>query len=238
MQTYRLYVNQPLIKNNTIVLSDTDFHYIKNVIRLKENDIINVFNAKDGEFKAKLNNITKTSVKIIPLEKLDKEHGVKKNIAVLFAPLKSNNNELVIEKLTELGVNIVNPILTQHTVVRKVNLNRLQLIAKQATEQCQRLDIPKILEAEDLYIALQKYPDYGVIFCNEHEEKTSIKDAINSIKNENLLLLFGPEGGFSKQEVDGILNLKNVTSVSLGKNILRAETSIILATGFVCISLS
>lgn len=238
MQTYRIYVNQPLIKNNTIVLSDADFHYIKNVIRLKENDIINVFNAKDGEFKAVLKNLTKTFAKIIPLEKLDKEHGVKKNIAVLFAPLKSNNNELVIEKLTELGVNIINPVLTQHAVVRKVKLNRLQLIAKQATEQCQRLDIPEILEAEDFYVALQKYPDYSVIFCNEYEEKTNIKEAISNIKIKNLLLLFGPEGGFSKQEVDRILNLKNVTSVSLGKNILRAETAIIVAVGFVCISLS
>lgn len=238
MQTYRIYVNQPLIKNNIIVLSDADFHYIKNVIRLKKDDSINVFNAKDGEFKAVIKEFTKTSAIIVPLEKLDKNFAPNKNIAVLFAPLKSSNTELVVEKLTELGASLIVPILTSRTVVRKINLNRLQLIAKQAAEQCQRLDIPQIFEVENLHSALQKYSNYTIIFCNEAEEQLNIKDALNSIQNENIALLFGPEGGFSPQEIDYISKLENIVSVSLGKNILRAETAIIVAMGFVSISAS
>ncbi|MFN5351358.1 MAG: RsmE family RNA methyltransferase [Alphaproteobacteria bacterium] len=232
MQTYRLYLNEDLSKNNIVLLEEKDSHYLKTVLRLRVGDKINLFNAGSGEFEGVINEIAKKSITVLLKNRLDKKIlSNNLTLAIIFAPIKSVKNEFIIEKATELGVNIIQPVLTARTVVRSINRERYYLATKEATEQCGRLDVPEIKELIGIYEIFKNYPDYKIIFCNEYEQKISFKD-LKNIQGK-VALLTGPEGGFSAEEVAFITKQPNVISVSLGNNILRAETAIILGLGLI-----
>jgi len=232
MQTYRLYLNQDLSKNNIVLLEEKDSHYLKTVLRLRVGDKINLFNAESGEFEGVINEIAKKNITVLLKNKLNKKLSNNNlTLAIIFAPIKSVKNEFIIEKATELGVNIIQPILTARTVVRSINRERYYLATKEAAEQCGRLDVPEIKELVDLKAVFKNYPDYKIIFCNEYEQKISFKD-LKNIEGK-IALLTGPEGGFSAEEVAFITKQPNVISISLGNNILRAETAIILSLGLI-----
>ena len=228
----RLYINQRLIQNSKINLIGNQYHYLRNVLRSKENEFIRLFNGQDGEWLAK---ILKFQKKTILLE-ISKKIADQKNsldLWLLFSPIKKNRLNILIQKATELGINYFIPVDSERTNLKNIKISNLQYNAIEAAEQCERLDVPevgnliKISKINDLLLK-----DRCLIFCDESDKK--LKNIINEMtqikkKYKKWSLIVGPEGGFSEKEKKQLLNLKNTHSVSLGKRILRSDTAVTVA---------
>ena len=228
----RLYINQRLIQNSKINLIGNQYHYLRNVLRSKENEFIRLFNGQDGEWLAK---ILKFQKKIILLE-ISKKIANQKNsldLWLLFSPIKKNRLNILIQKATELGINYFIPVDSERTNLKNIKISNLQYNAIEAAEQCERLDVPevgnliKISKINDLLLK-----DRCLIFCDESDKK--LKNIINEMtqikkKYKKWSLIVGPEGGFSEKEKKQLLNLKNTHPVSLGKRILRSDTAVTVA---------
>ncbi len=228
----RLYINQRLIQNSKINLIGNQYHYLRNVLRSKENEFIRLFNGQDGEWLAK---ILKFQKKTILLE-ISKKIADQKNsldLWLLFSPIKKNRLNILIQKATELGINYFIPVDSERTNLKNIKISNLQYNAIEAAEQCERLDVPevgdliKISKINDLLLK-----DRCLIFCDESDKK--LKNIINKMtqikkKYKKWSLIVGPEGGFSEKEKKQLLNLKNTHPVSLGKRILRSDTAVTVA---------
>lgn len=231
--TIRLHCPVSLELNSSINLDKQQSHYLANVMRAKQSDIINIFNAEFGEFEAEITTLSKNYASVLLKKQLRLPLIKEKKLTLAFAPIKNPNSSYLVQKATELGVTEILPIITERTIVRNLSSEKLSLVAIEAAEQCERLSIPTISEP----IKLTKIPTLAknftnIFFCYEraHSENSLLSILINH-KNEldNSLVITGPEGGFSESEISIIQSLDNVKSVSLGDKILRADTAIISA---------
>jgi 16S rRNA (uracil1498-N3)-methyltransferase len=148
----------------------------------------------------------------------------------LFAPVKRARIDFIAEKATELGVSALVPVFTRHTVMTRVNDERLRAIAIEAAEQCERLSVPEVRAAASLDILLAAWPtDRKLLLLDEGGGGAPIADALAHVAPGPAALLVGPEGGFAKSELDGLRALSFATPVGLGPRILRADTAVIAA---------
>lgn len=225
----RLYVDTKLEKNCRCELSVKVSHYLCNVMRCKDNETIFCFNEECGEFLCKIIKIDKKTTIIEPQELLRKSEKAS-DLWLLFAPLKKDNTDFVIEKATELGVKKIIPVITQYTNCDKIKIERLTFQAIEASEQCERLSVPKIENLSKLKDILNNWNDNRtLLFMNERRGALKIVDAINKNKTDSVAILVGPEGGFSDDEAKFIESFPFVKSVSMGPRILRAETAVVSA---------
>ena len=225
----RIFVNKPLSSNLIIYVKGKQHHFLKNVLRVKVNDEINIFDGITGEWKSIVisinrNNIAlKISQNIIKIIKSP-------DLWLIFAPIKQHRMSLAVQKATELGVSKIIPCITEFTNTRKVNINSLRENAIEASEQSSRLDIPLIENEIDLKSLLLQWPDDRIlIYCNEKiNQKDSIIKKLTNIKkiSKKWAVIIGPEGGFSDSESKNLLSTKNVVEVSLGDRLLRSDTAI------------
>ena len=225
----RLYIPQKINIDTPIHITGDDFHYIKNVIRLKEDDKIHLFNSENGEFIATVNKIEKRELTLIPQTQTRKPEDEKlPDTELIFAPIKHNRQDLIVEKATELGISKLSPVITQHTNNKNINTDRLKLIAKEASEQSKRLSVPIINEAENFIEKIRKFnfENRTLIYLDERSTQTNGIDILKSLKDKPVSFLIGPEGGFSKEEFE-ILASTNAIGIHLGNLILRAETAAI-----------
>ena len=216
----RLYTQNSLAINEIVSLKNDQSHYILHVLRLNIGGKIHLFDSLNGEFLADLISSTKKEACFQIREKIQDYKPLKK-LKLVFAPLKQDRLNIMIEKATELGATCFQPICTQYSQVRKVNTERLQKIAIEACEQSERQDIPIFYDLINIDQYLSDNED-NVAFCCErlntdHENDFTKYDTI----------IIGPEGGFSPQEKVRLSD--NVAPMSLGKTILRAETAAIVA---------
>jgi|TARA_R110002126_G_scaffold3263_1_gene18490 16S rRNA (uracil1498-N3)-methyltransferase len=217
----RIFVNAPIDEGVDIALSPLQSHYFHNVMRQKNGALIRIFNGSDGEWCAAIGDLSKRSGVLKPTEQIKAQDAPQKDITLMFAPIKKNRLDFLIEKAVELGVSQFQPILTQNTEVRKLNTDRVQAQIIEATEQCERLNIPLLLPFCDLVTALRAHDNiYAAIERNE--DAPHIQQITDSAK---CALLIGPEGGFTAKEVEIISTQTAVHPVSLGPRILRAETA-------------
>ena len=209
-------------------LSEKQSHYIKNVMRLKAGDKISLFNSEDGEWDVKILGQEKTFTEF-KIEKLSRPISKEKNIWLAFSPIKKVPQDLMIQKTTELGVQKFIPLLCERSVVREINIKRTEKIITEACEQSNRITVPKIQELQMLDEFIKNFPDDGkIVFCDINSQS---KDLYNKLSKKNpICILIGPEGYFSEEERQFITNYKNVISITLSKNILRAETAAIAST--------
>tara|TARA_Y100000741_G_scaffold258952_1_gene199839 strand:- start:108 stop:716 length:609 start_codon:yes stop_codon:yes gene_type:complete len=177
---------------------------------------------QNGEWEAKITNITKGIVEFSTIKKLRSKDN-EKEIWLAFAPIKFNYLNLMIQKATELGVSKFIPILTERTIVRKINEKRLNKIIIEASEQSNRLKVPKLDEIIKLDNFLKFNHGTNIIFgdLNTDNKKIIVKGT------EPLCILIGPEGDFTLKEREKILKLKNIIPLKINENILRAETAAI-----------
>ena len=148
MTIQRLYISQNL-ENKNIYITDEDFHYLKNVIRLKVDDEILLFNEKNGEYLSRVSEITKKQIVITPIKQTRTPESEKLNdTELIFSPIRHNRQDLIVEKTTELGIKILSPVITAYTNNKNLNIERLNTIAKEATEQSRRLSKPIINNLE------------------------------------------------------------------------------------------
>lgn len=229
MTIQRLYIPQKINTNKPIYITGDDFHYIKNVIRLKENDEILLFNNESGEFLATLTKIEKREIIFTPHTQTRPANDEKiADTELIFAPIKHNRQDLIIEKTTELGIRELSPIITQYTNNKNINLERLNTIAKEATEQSHRLSKPQINEPIPFIEKIRKFDfeNRTLIYLDERPTQVNSIEILKKLKDKPVSFLIGPEGGFSPAEFE-FLKQTPAIGVSLGSLILRAETAAI-----------
>ena len=221
MTYIRLFYKENLSDNLNSNLDKSQSHYISKVMRIKEGESFSLFN-DGGEWEAKINEIKKGIVNFIIVKKLKNSEN-NSEIWLAFTPIKLNYLNFMIQKATELGVTKFIPILTERTMVRDLNSERLNKVIIEASEQSNRIKLPKLEKLIKFKDFIKLYKDTNIVFGDLNSSNDQIK--IN--KDSPVCILIGPEGDFSENERKEILDLKNVKSLKINKNILRAETAAI-----------
>jgi 16S rRNA (uracil1498-N3)-methyltransferase len=232
MKKIRLYLNITKIQADlTTNIANNDFCYLIKVMRKKLGDKILVFNGIDGLWLAQLTGIEKKHCQITIIAQITEQYYPPK-ITLAFAPVKNARIDFVATTATELGTTKFQPIITNNTIVDKINLERFSANIKEAAEQCQRLDLPPILKPIKLTHLLKNLTQNQLlILCDESgngKKASDILPKINSI-NQEIIIITGPEGGFSTAEFAQFNQLTNIHKINLGPRILRADTAIISA---------
>lgn len=216
------------IVDNQVILDDLDVHHIIHVMRMKKGDRLELVNDHKLHI-GEIENIFPLNIKIV--SSIDSDVELSIPVTLIFALSKGNKNDLVIQKATELGANKIIFVPTKRSIVKidsdnaLKKISRYQKIAKEASEQSRRLNIPQII----LINSIDNLPIEDINFLAYENEAGTTKDCFKDIKNKKSISIFiGPEGGFDPQEVT-LLIKKGFVKISLGKRILRCETAAVYA---------
>lgn len=230
-QLTRLFIEEKFAVNTAELSSVNDIHYLLKVMRKKIGDKILIFNGIDGEYLAEITSLDKNKILFSLLEKTQNQTD-EKEINLIFAPIKHPRILFLLEKATELGVTKFIPIITKHSVVDKINLDKWKIYIKEASEQCRRITVPNISPVQTLNKFLSTWNSNNqIILCNEIEKTLSFYKAAKDLQISNIMI--GPEGGFSQEELLSLSQIDFITSAHLGNRILRAETAAITALAIV-----
>ena len=221
MSNIRLFFKESLSLNLNSILDKSQSHYLSKVMRIKTSESFSLFN-QSGEWEAKVANINKGIVEFTVVKKLRSSKN-EKEIWLAFAPIKINYLNLMIQKATEIGVTRFIPILTERTVVRKLNEKRINKIIIEASEQSNRLKVPFLDKLTKFDTFLKSNQNTNIIFgdLNTDNKKLDLKN------KDPLCILIGPEGDFSIKERENISKLKKIIPLKINDNILRSETAAI-----------
>lgn len=222
----RLYLNHPLLEKTIILLNLEQSHYLAHVLRQNVGDNLSVFNSQDGEWLAKIHQIAKKHVCIEIIEQKEK-NCLSPTLWLAFAPLKQEATNFLLEKATELGVTHLQPLWMDHSNTHRLNQQRWEKIVIEASEQCERQDIPKILPSLTLTTFLDDLP-LGVEWLAATERMNNTGNLLTVLQNKRTTtwgFIIGPEGGFSKTEQYLLHQHTAICAISLGSRILRAETA-------------
>jgi len=211
----------PLAAGADLALSEAQSHYLANVMRAALGDALRVFDGVSGEWRATVTKISRKSVTLTLVEQT-RPQAPEPDAWLCFALLKRAKTDMVVEKATELGVSVIQPIITARTNADHVNLERLRSIAIEAAEQCERLAVPEIRQPLPLAKLMAQWPDRPLYVADERRTSALLGPAPGPSA-----LMVGPEGGFTDTELEAIGRAPQVTRVSLGARILRAETAAI-----------
>ena len=226
----RLFIEKKISQNLTIYIKEKQHHFLKNVLRIKLNDVINVFDGITGEWRSQVISISKDKT-ALKIEKKIREFETQPDIWLIFAPIKLFRLNIIIQKAVELGVSKFVPCKTEFSNFDKLNYTNLELNAIEAAQQCERIDIPKIEKIINLDAIIKELPnDRAIVFCDESDTNLpSIYEEVRLNLNNysKWSVIIGPEGGFSNEERDLIKKQKNVLRVTLGSRILRSDTAAI-----------
>lgn len=229
-ETYpRIFVTDTLRENESIELSPEHAHYFKNVLRRQDGDPVRLFNGQDGEWQGELFNLSKKSGQVdLKLQTRQQPKKATGKTALYFAPIKKSRLDILIEKAVELGVDELHPVITDRTENRKLKIERIESQIIEAAEQCERLDIPSLADP----IKINALTDDEEIYaCIERDAQREKAPFIADVNTPDMRFLIGPEGGFSDSEIEKLKQKSNITNVSLGDRIYRAETA-----SFVCLT--
>jgi len=228
----RLYFDKKLSPNIMIYIKEKQHHFLKNVLRIKVEDFITVFDGVTGEWNTEVISINRDNT-VLQIKKKISEIEEETDLWLIFSPIKLFRMNITIQKATELGVSQFIPCITQNTNQTKINMRNLYMNIIEAAEQSERLTLPKLNEIINLNNLLRDFPkDRGLIFCNENDK--NLPNIFNALENKSSIfkkwaILIGPEGGFSETETKEILSISSTIPVSLGKRILRSDTATTVA---------
>nr|WP_199194843.1 16S rRNA (uracil(1498)-N(3))-methyltransferase [Phyllobacterium phragmitis] len=230
---HRLFIDAPLGGGEQISPPAEAAHYLANVLRMKDGNEILLFNGRDGEWKARLRVEGKKRVGLDVLEETrpQTEHP---DLVYCFAPLKQGRLDYLVQKAVEMGAGVLQPVITQHTQVPKIGIERIRANAVEAAEQCGVLSLAECREAVKLDRLLDDWePSRRLIFCDEGHETDNPLPLLQSLGPGPLGLIIGPEGGFSEEERSVLHRRPFVTAIPLGPRILRADTAAVAALALV-----
>ena len=224
MNNIRLFFPESLSLNLKSKLDKSQSHYLTKVMRIKIGKNFSLFN-RNGEWLAKINQMTKGFVEFSVLKQLRQKENLKE-IWLAFSPIKSNYFNFMIQKATELGVTKFIPIIFDRTIVRKINEERVEKIIIDATEQSNRINVPLLENPQILKNFLSKNTKkIDLIFTDLNTKNKKLE--INKITTKPLCVIIGPEGDFTEKERKQILNFEGVKPIKINENILRSETATI-----------
>lgn len=221
----RLYFEGELRQGMSIPLPEQPSHYLKNVMRREIGDKIRLFNQASGEFLCTISDILKKNC-IVTCDEQIREPRINPNTRHLyFSPLKKDKMDFLTEKAVELGVTHLHPVLFERSVIRDIKEDRIKSQIIEASEQCERLDIPNLLPLQKLDQLLKKHPDACPLYAAiERQESIKLLHEIH-IFPSHCALLIGPEGGLTNEEIAMLQKHSFITPVTFGDRILRAETA-------------
>lgn len=240
-RTPRVYTENPLAAGQGVTFDREQANYLLNVLRLKGGDPVLLFNGRDGEWRASLTLAGKRSLTAMPDERL-REQPRPNDLHFLFAPLKHARLDYMVQKAVEMGVSRLQPVMTQHTQVTRINLERMRANAIEAAEQCGVLAVPEVGEPMS-FNRVAGAADRLLVFCDEDAEVRDPVAALDQARPSGgallpaeaaragwpMAVLIGPEGGFSEEERAALIKRPNTVRVSLGPRILRADTAAVAA---------
>lgn len=221
----RLFVRQPLGEGASVEIDAAQANYLGNVLRMDAGAELLLFDGSSGEWLARIAEAGKKRMTLV-VERRTREPETIPDLWLAFAPVKRAQTDWLVEKATELGAARLIPVMTQRTVAERVKLERLELIAIEAAEQCGRTILPAISAPVPLKQLLQ---------TRDHERTLYFADeaggeaAATAFKRGPALILTGPEGGFTDEERALVRAAPNNVAISLGPRILRAETAALAA---------
>ena len=227
MGKIRLYIDQPFVPGQALLLGPEQAHYLSGVMRQGPGAEIAVFNGRDGEWTARI-------------ERADKRGGALSLVArsapqrdppdlwLLFAPLKKARTDFIVEKAAELGAARILPVQTDHTNAERIAQGRLQAHAVEAAEQCGGTFVPEVAELTPLARLLEGWDDARRILWAD-EALVGPAQALAGLPRGPWAILIGPEGGWSEAERARLGGMAMVTRISLGPRILRADTAAVAA---------
>lgn len=238
----RLYCTAPLAPDQPVQLGPEEFHYLRNVLRRDVGAEVILFNERDGEFNGTIASLgKKAGVVTLTTQSRAPSSGASHHVTLAFAPVKRQPVEVIIQKGTELGVAVFAPVLTARTNSDRLRLDRLNAIAKEAGEQSGRLAIPSVETPLPLAQFLSENDGVTTIFCDETGDNPKAEwggpqgrampllEAVADIEETSVIILIGPEGGFTPEERDLLRARARTIAVTLGPRILRADTAAITA---------
>lgn len=216
-----------MVTNKELKLDDTDINHIINVMRMKQNDKFQIV-YDNVLYTCNITNIEKRKVDYEIIKKEEIKSNKTHKVIIACSLIKEQKMDFLLQKATELGVDEIIPIISERTVVKidKKNTNKISRwikICKEASEQSHRMNILKIHEIINLK-GLSDVKANAKIVCNTNEMSKNIKKVLQDVKkSDTMIIVVGPEGGFSDNEINYLLE-NGFISTTLGENILRAET--------------
>ncbi len=240
------YIPPNQISENTILISGEERHHIVNVLRLKPNARIKIFDGQGNEYLASIQSCQRETV-IAEILQHRKTPPPKLKVTLFCGLPKSDKLKLIIQKTTEIGVDTIVPVICQRSVPRpkpavlQKRLVRWQRIANESSKQCGRSYFPrveKLMEFKECFVDVNF--DLSLILW-EGEKKVGLKSVLKQNKKrsfapdgqaKNIGLFIGPEGGFSPEEIK-TARAAGVIPVTLGTSILRTETAAIVGLALV-----
>jgi 16S rRNA (uracil1498-N3)-methyltransferase len=220
MKIHRFYIEGRIADDSSITLSKEVSHQISRVLRLSVGETVIIFDGHGFEWVSEIVSVTKQEVVVKPMHK-NKCAVPTHHVTLAQAIIKKDNFEWITEKATELGVAKIIPVVTERSEKKEVNLERLKIISKEASEQSGRGDLVEILEVQKLEQFVSSTKNLMVFHIDGEMFK---KDLIQ----EGSVICIGPEGGWSEKEVE-MFRSHGAKIVSMGSLVLRAETAAISA---------
>jgi len=231
-RTPRLFVAQPLNAGVALQLDRNQANYLTNVLRLRPGEQVLVFNGRDGEWRAAIGGGKRP---VLELTELARPQAHAEDLRYAFAPLKHSRLDYVVQKAVEMGAAVLSPVITQHTQVSRLNLERMRANVIEAAEQCGILNIAGVDEPCPLTAFLaNRAAQRLLVFCDEDAEDADPVAALKRFRPDaGVDVLIGPEGGFAEPERRALLGQPTVVRLSLGPRILRADTAGVAALALV-----
>ncbi|MDD3435868.1 MAG: RsmE family RNA methyltransferase [Candidatus Gastranaerophilales bacterium] len=232
------FINSKTLTNNHVIISDKEtYNHIAKSLRSRVGEDILLIDENQIQHEGKIQKITSNSIEIQVMKSYKSERKLEFKLYLAQSPLRSDAQSFIVEKATELGIEGIYPILTDNCAVKKSvieqKISRWQKIMAEASKQCERAYIPTFFELTSIEKLVSSKEFDRVLAFTERNANYKLKNYLNEnpiLKNEKILVIIGPEGGFSDKEFD-FFEENKITSLSLGNLILTAETAVITALG-------
>lgn len=223
----RLYVDQPLGAGQAVAVNADQANYLFNVMRLGKGAPVGLFNGRDGEWLALVEQAGKRGG-ILICDRQTAPLRLPPDLWLIFAPIKKARTDFIVEKAVELGAARILPVQTRHTNSERIRQDRLQAHALEAAEQCGATFVPEVADLISLDRLLATFPaDRKLLWCDE--AMVGQAPALSGARGQAWAILIGPEGGFSADEQARLRTLPQVVPLALGPRILRADTAAVAA---------
>lgn len=232
------FINSNTYANELITISDKEnYNHIVKSLRSKVGENILLIDENQIQYEGNIKNITSNSIEIKVMKSYKSHRSLGFELYLAQSPLRSDAQSLIVEKATELGVNGIYPIFTDNCALKKSvieqKITKWQRIMFEASKQCERATVPTCFKLSDMKNLIKTGAFDRILAFTERSADYNLKGYLREkpvLKNEKILVIIGPEGGFSQNEFE-FFTSNNITTLSLGDLILKAETAVITALG-------
>ncbi|WP_421760743.1 16S rRNA (uracil(1498)-N(3))-methyltransferase [Devosia sp.] len=228
----RLFIDAPLSAGASVELGREQTNYVLTVMRMKAGEALVVFNGRDGAWMARIADAHRKGA-VLEIVVQTQHQTPKSDLWFGFAPLKTGRLDYLVQKATEMGAGVIQPVITRYTQVQKLKADKLVANVIEAAEQCEVLSVPEIRAEVGLTELLAHWQQTQglrrLVFCDESAPTHSPLRQLRDLDGLPIGILVGPEGGFSDDERNHLLAQGFVVPISLGPRILRADTAAVAA---------